>query len=129
MNKNAQAILVVAIIAVMIVTVRQFWLSTPDRIPNELQEFARCLTDRDVVMYGADWCPHCQEEKAAFGAAFELINYVECPEEPQRCLAAGIQNYPTWIFPDGRKFVGRQGPERLAELSGCPLPPDLFSTP
>lgn len=101
------------------------WAPWPPEATNpSLDVFAQCLTARGAVMYGADWCPHCQEEKAAFGAAFELINYVECPEEPQRCLAAGIQNYPTWIFPDGRKFVGRQGLERLAELSGCPLPPD-----
>lgn len=124
MNKNIQAILVVAIITVIIVGVWQFWFrSIPDRIPNELQEFAQCLTARGGVMYGADWCPHCQEEKAAFGAAFEIINYVECPTEPKRCLDAGIQSYPTWIFPESREFVGRQGLERLAEISGCLLNP------
>ncbi|MBI4136265.1 MAG: hypothetical protein HY481_01825 [Candidatus Vogelbacteria bacterium] len=113
----------------------------------KLAAFAQCLKEKNVVMYGADWCPHCQEEKAAFGDAFQFIPYVECPEEPKRCLAAGIENYPTWIFPasparlaaslaearrgalakraggsDGRKFVGRQGLERLAGISGCPFP-------
>lgn len=92
-----------------------------------LADFAQCLAKRGAVMYGADWCPHCQEEKAAFGAAFRFINYVECPDEPKRCLAAGIENYPTWIFSDGRKFVGRQGLERLAEASGCILPTPLES--
>ncbi|MBI2048389.1 MAG: hypothetical protein HYT30_00460 [Parcubacteria group bacterium] len=94
-----------------------------------LADFAQCLAKRGAVMYGADWCPHCQEEKAAFGAAFRFINYVECPEEPKRCLAAGIENYPTWIFPaspaggpDGQKLAGRQSLERLAELSDCTLP-------
>lgn len=92
-----------------------------------LADFAQCLAARGAVMYGANWCPHCQEEKTAFGAAFRFINYVECPEEPKRCLAAGIENYPTWIFSDGRKFVGRQGLERLAEASGCILPTTLES--
>ncbi len=94
-----------------------------------LADFAQCLAARGAVMYGANWCPHCQEEKTAFGAAFRFINYVECPEEPKRCLAAGIENYPTWIFPaspaggpDGQKLAGRQSLERLAELSDCTLP-------
>jgi len=84
-------------------------------------DFARCLAGKNVVMYGANWCPHCQNEKKAFGDSFRLVPYVECPEDPQRCLAAGIAGYPTWIFPDGNKFEGEQGLKRLSQESGCPL--------
>ena len=86
-----------------------------------LDPFAQCLARKGVIMYGADWCPHCQNEKKAFGSAFRFIPYVECPDDPKKCLAAGISGYPTWIFADGKKLEGEQGITKLAEESGCPL--------
>ena len=86
-----------------------------------LDVFAQCLAEKDVIMYGADWCPHCQNEKKAFGDSFKFIPYVECPKDPKRCLAAGINGYPTWIFPDDKKLEGEQGLEKLSAESGCPL--------
>lgn len=88
----------------------------------QLDEFAQCLADKGIAMYGADWCPHCQNEKKAFGNSFRLVPYVECPDDPQRCLAIGINGYPTWVFPDGKKLVGEQGLEKLSQESGCQLP-------
>ncbi|KKU85832.1 MAG: hypothetical protein A2667_00745 [Candidatus Wildermuthbacteria bacterium RIFCSPHIGHO2_01_FULL_47_27] len=102
---------------------------------SALDDFAKCLTDKGAVMYGAYWCPHCQNEKRAFGDSFKLVNYVECTEETQKCLDEKIEGYPTWTFPDGppattssgdvgrgRRFVGEQGIEKLAEESGCEVP-------
>lgn len=87
-----------------------------------LDPFAQCLADAKVTMYGADWCPHCQNEKKAFGDSFRFVPYVECPDDPQRCLKEGIEGYPTWVFPDGRKLVGEQGLKILSKESGCSLP-------
>lgn len=89
---------------------------------GETDAFAQCLADKGITMYGADWCPHCQNEKKAFGDSFRLVPYVECPDDPQKCLAAGINGYPTWVFPDGKKLVGEQGLKKLSEESGCILP-------
>ncbi len=96
---------------------------------GELDKFAKCLAAKGAVMYGTAWCSHCQNEKAGFGDAFKYISYVECPENPQKCIDAGINGYPTWIFPasptgglEGRKLEGEQGLEKLAEESGCPQP-------
>lgn len=86
-----------------------------------LDSFAQCLADAKITMYGADWCPHCQNEKKLFGDSFRFVPYVECPDNPQRCLKEGIKGYPTWVFPDGRKLVGEQGLEKLSQESGCPL--------
>ncbi len=87
-----------------------------------LDAFAQCLAGKNIIMYGADWCPHCQNEKKAFGKSFRFIPYVECPDDPKRCLAAGIAGFPTWIFPDNKKLEGEQGLQKLSEESGCPLP-------
>lgn len=90
--------------------------------PPELDNFAQCLAERGAVMYGADWCPHCQNEKRAFGSSFRFVPYVECPQSPKECIALGINGYPTWIFGGTQKFEGEQGLNRLAEISDCQLP-------
>jgi len=59
--------------------------------------FAKCLTSKGLTMYGAVWCPHCKDQKALFGDSFKYVNYVECPDNTELCLAKGIQGYPTWI--------------------------------
>lgn len=133
MNKKITVPLVIVLLALAIVLL----LFRPSRYARgELDSFAKCLSEKGAVMYGANWCPHCQNEKKRFGSSFKFIPYVECPDEPQKCLAAGIEGYPTWIFsaspamsadrqadgPDGKKFEGEQGLEKLSEISNCPLP-------
>lgn len=98
---------------------------------SALDAFAQCLSGKNIVMYGAGWCSHCQNEKKNFGSSFKHISYVECPKDPQKCLAMGIEGYPTWIFPDGysptgssvkgKRLMGEQGLEKLARESGCLL--------
>ena len=97
-------------------------LKPEQQVASALDSFAQCLTDEKVTMYGANWCPHCQNEKKAFGDSFHLVPYVECPDDPARCLQQGIKGYPTWVFPDGRKLAGEQGLEKLSKESGCQLP-------
>ncbi|MFH1221662.1 MAG: hypothetical protein V1492_01110 [Candidatus Micrarchaeota archaeon] len=84
--------------------------------------FAKCLTAKGAAMYGASWCPHCQNQKKMFGAAVEYIKYVECapPEGGQAaaCTSAGIEAYPTWLI-EGQKYLGEKTFEELAQLTGC----------
>lgn len=98
-----------------------FFIFKSGKPSANLDEFAQCLAEKEVVMYGAYWCSHCQNEKEAFGDSFKYINYIECTEEPQECLAKGIKDYPTWILPNGRKLEGEQGIENLSRESGCQL--------
>jgi glutaredoxin len=89
-----------------------------------LAALVRHLKQRGVKMYGADWCPHCQRQKAMFGETFQEINYVECDPnspkgQPVLCEKANIQAYPTWEI-NGRLFQGVRTPEELAFLSGFP---------
>ena len=91
--------------------------------------FARCLTDRQVKMYGAYWCPHCAEQKEMFGESFALAPYVECGvagdrrAEQQVCKDAGIQHFPTWQFPPtGERVEAVMQFADLSSRTGCPLP-------
>ena len=90
-----------------------------------LDEFAQCLSEKGAIMYGADWCPHCQNEKKAFGSSFKFVNYVECadPSDPYKqakaCADADIQGYPTWVRADNERVSGSKTLEFLAEWADC----------
>ena len=108
-------------VVISIIIVYKFGLVSPANA-HRLDEFAKCLAEKQVTMYGADWCSHCQNEKKAFGSSFKYVPYVECPRDPKKCLDAGIDGYPTWVFPDGKKLIGEQGVLNLQKESGCQLP-------
>jgi glutaredoxin len=86
------------------------------------QRLAEHLTEQDITMYGAYWCPHCNTQKELFGPAVKSIQYVECDPEgenaqPQLCRDKNIAGYPTWEI-DGQLYPGTHSLEELAELSG-----------
>lgn len=91
-------------------------------LSGKYDAFAQCLASKKLTMYGAAWCSHCQTEKARFGDSFQYVLYVECPDNPNECLAKGVEGYPTWIDATGQKYIGEQGLEKLSEISGCELP-------
>jgi len=121
MNKS---VIIVFIIASLLLLGGGIVLATRSTAPviTGLDDFAKCLTSKNVVMYGAAWCSHCQREKKAFGVSFKYVSYFECPADPQKCLDKGVESYPTWILDDGTKLVGEQGIKKLSEATGCGLP-------
>jgi glutaredoxin len=87
---------------------------------------ANHLTAQEATMYGAFWCPHCQDQKALFGDAADQVPYVECDPEgenaqPELCQTKDIQGYPTWEI-DGELYPGTRSLEELAQLSGFEAP-------
>ena len=88
--------------------------------PGEYDTFAKCLSEKDITMYGTEWCSHCKNQKKAFGKSFQYVNYVDCDFQKSECDNAGVSGYPTWIV-DGEKYSGEQPLSRLAYLSGCEL--------
>lgn len=85
-------------------------------------EFAQCLTDNDVTMYGTDWCPNCQEQKRMFEVAFNNIDYVNCDFNTQVCRNQKIEGYPTWKKDLTLIGAGVQTFKTLGEAAGCELP-------
>lgn len=83
-------------------------------------QFAKCMTEKGVIMYGSDTCSHCIEQKKSFKGSFDLINYVECRKNQEECEKAQIMSTPTWLI-NGEKYTGRKSLSELAELSGCSL--------
>ena len=81
------------------------------------------LRRRGALFYGAWWCPACFRQKHLFGKqAGDRLPYVECDkteEGRERCKAADIRAYPTWVLGD-RRLEGVQSLEELKRWSGYP---------
>lgn len=97
--------------------------------PHVYDTFAQCLTDKGTKMYGAWWCPHCENEKKKFGKSWKLIDYIECSnpdgnEQLQVCTDAGIKSYPVWEFASGKRLEGETSFAQLSAESGCELVTD-----
>jgi len=90
---------------------------------SDLDKFARCLTEKGAKLYGLPTCPHCQEQKEAFGEAIDLIDYVDCSEKREACIEAGIESVPAWHIGD-KELVGIQSFQKLGEVTGCKPPKD-----
>jgi hypothetical protein len=118
-----------AIYAVLIVAAFGLAYYLGNRTQHRNDDFARCLKDRGVKMYGAWWCPHCQEQKDKFKASFEYVPYIECgikgdvKGKNPVCKQDGITHFPTWQFPPMGERVERVFElEELRDRTGCPLP-------
>ena len=83
--------------------------------PSPYDDFAKCLTDKGAVIYGAlDWCKYTQGQKAMFGKSFKYLNYHNFDELP------GIKVTPTWVI-NGARYEQVQSFEKLSSLTGCKL--------
>ena len=92
--------------------------------PGKYAAVAKCLTEKGVIMYGAYWCPHCANQKKAFGSDVQFIKYQECDPkgaggDKELCLKAGVSNFPTWGFPGQGNLVGEQTIPDLAKMANC----------
>ena len=114
--------------AILVLVVGAFagaWYLGKLHAQGPVDHFAQCLTDQGAKMYGLYWCPHCEEQKKAFGASFRKVSYVECgtsdhKAEP-RCVQDHVVNFPTWQFADGSRHEGELSFEDLAAKTGCSL--------
>lgn len=116
MKKGTKVVIIVVVLAVMIFIINQVLNSGP----GEYDDFAQCLTDNGVIMYGTDWCHFCKDQKSRFGKSFKLVNYVDCDRYKGECLSAGVEGYPTWVIDDEVK-TGVQPLAELAAWTGCEL--------
>lgn len=94
--------------------------------PGPYDDFAKCLSDKGAVFYGAFWCPHCNDQKKLFGKSMKYIDYVECSSPDKRaqtpvCVDEKIEGYPTWKFADGSVITGFVSLQELGVKTGCKM--------
>jgi hypothetical protein len=87
----------------------------------EQKALSEHLRRRGALFYGAWWCPACFKQKYLFGKeAVTRLPYVECDKSEagrERCKAAGIRAFPTWVMGTSR-VEGVQTIEELKAWSG-----------
>ncbi|PIZ82571.1 hypothetical protein COX97_04050 [Candidatus Pacearchaeota archaeon CG_4_10_14_0_2_um_filter_05_32_18] len=114
------------VVILVIVGVAYFMAFRPET-PGRYDDFAKCLTNNNVTMYGAWWCPHCKDQKELFGKSWQYVNYVECstPDGNAQlpvCEKAGIEGYPTWELGNGSRIDRVLTLKYLSGLTDCTLP-------
>ena len=80
--------------------------------PGDYDSFAKCLTEKGAVMYGASFCKYSSAQKGMFGKSFKFVNYKDFSENPD------VKITPTWEI-NGRLIERVQSFDGLAELTGC----------
>ena len=102
----------IAVVGILVLAIGTYSLYSMGR-PGSYDNFAKCLAEKEAVMYGAmDWCKYTQGQKAMFGNSFKYINYHEFQDLP------GIKKTPTWVI-NGKGHENTQSFEKLSELTGC----------
>ncbi|MBI2135874.1 hypothetical protein HYU06_02270 [Candidatus Woesearchaeota archaeon] len=108
---------------------------------EEVDTFAKCLTEKGVKYYGAFWCSNCAKQNKMLGTSKQYINYIECDPRctkddsgklpaycggnvgnPELCIEKKVEKYPDFEFADGSRLVGVQQFETLAAKTGCIAP-------
>ena len=111
-----------SLLLVLFFVMATFLVACSEETPEELNNFATCLTENGAEMYGLYNCGHCNDQKEMFGGAFEKVNYIECSVDQQKCAEKNIKGVPIWFFADGSSASGVQSFVKLAQKTGCPLP-------
>jgi hypothetical protein len=114
------------LLAAGLIGFEQYKVYKADNTPTPYAPLALCLKEKKAIFYGAFWCPHCINQKKAFGSAAKDLPYIECStpnkEITLECKDAKIEGFPTWVFPSGERLSGEVPMKTLAEKSGCSLP-------
>ena len=113
-NKKVLFISIVSVIIVLIIGGIGFSYINSKK-PGPLDDFAKCLTEKGAVMYGAPLCKYTAGQKAMFGNSMRLIDYRDFTKDPN------VEITPTWLI-NGAYYQNVQTFDRLSALTGCSLP-------
>ena len=122
-KKTKKISIAVVIVAVIILALM---LSGNEKVKTSVvgtsiyDSFAQCISDSGAEMFGAFWCPTCNDQKSVFGSSQDNIPYIECSLQNRSqtiaCRKEGIESYPTWRFADGTEKIGLLSLEELEHV-------------
>ena len=91
--------------------------SSPQKI-----KFAKFLSDNNIKMFSAYWCPHCHDQKQLFGKkAVKELTIVECAQDGKDnqyklCREKKIEGFPSWEI-NGQIYSGVKDLNDLAIMA------------
>jgi len=91
---------------------------------EKLKEFNECLAEKELVIYGAEWCGYCQQVVTTLGG-YDIASsvYVECEDDINKAICAEKveTGYPTIKIKD-QSYNGARTLEAFSQATGCPIP-------
>ena len=90
------------------------------QMPGQYDDFAKCLAEKGVVIYGDDFCQYTTGQLNGFGNSQKYLKYVKCADNKELCDSNGVKITPTWEI-NGKVYEGVQNLQKLADLSGCKI--------
>ena len=91
--------------------------SSPQKI-----KFAKFLSDNNIKMFSAYWCPHCHDQKQLFGKkAVKELSIIECAQDGKDnqyklCREKQIEGFPSWEI-NGEIYSGVKDLNDLAIMT------------
>ncbi len=91
--------------------------SSPQKI-----KFAKFLSDNNIKMFSAYWCPHCHDQKQLFGKkAVKELSIIECAQDGKDnqyklCREKQIEGFPSWEI-NGEIYSGVKDLNDLAIIT------------
>ncbi len=111
-SKKTKIYFLIFLVIVVGISYYFYWSSQQ---PGQFDDFAKCLTEKGAIMYGAiEWCKYTKEQAAMFGNSFKHINYKNYKE------IEGIKLTPTWVI-NNERYERVQSFEKLSALTGCTI--------
>ncbi len=107
-----------SILLSIILLIAAFYINSQK--PSQFDDFAKCLSEKNVVVYGNDACQYTTKQRNLFENAQKYLTYVKCVDNKELCDSKGVKITPTWEI-NGTMYSGVQTFERLSALSGCEL--------
>ena len=113
-QKKSRWKIYLGVIGIIIVAIAAYSVYSTTR-PGPYDIFAKCLTEKGAVVYGAiEWCHYTQAQKAMFGNSWKYLDYQDFTK------LSGIKKTPTWVI-NGKWYENVQSFDTLAALTGCKL--------
>jgi len=110
--KKSKKVMIISSLVVVLIIVGVGFSFVNSQKPAFLDDFAKCLTEKGAVMYGASFCKYSSAQKGMFGNSAKFIDYRDFSEN------SDVRITPTW-FIDGNKYENVQSLDRLASVTGC----------
>lgn len=105
---------------ILIVVLIGLSINAQGKKPGKFDEFAKCLTDKGIIVYGNDYCSYTTKQLGFFGKSQKILNYVKCIDNEALCNEKGVDITPTWEI-GGVMYSGVKTFEALAGYSGCEI--------
>lgn len=85
-------------------------------------DFGRCLTSHGMKMYTQPGCSACTQQRNLLKEAVNYVIDINCQTNVQECSRIGVRSKPSWGKNNQLVIGGVATIERLAQVSGCPVP-------